>query len=83
MNLEGLQIVARPRNHWEALDLGLLIARTVFPSVFRALGVGPTPLPSSVVLLGFGISALLAVGVAVWPAWSARRLTIAEAISAH
>ncbi|MCZ6852694.1 MAG: DUF4129 domain-containing protein [Gammaproteobacteria bacterium] len=27
MNLEGLQIVARPRNHWEALDLGLLIAR--------------------------------------------------------
>ena len=27
VNLEGLQIVARPRNHWEALDLGLLIAR--------------------------------------------------------
>ncbi|MCZ6617196.1 MAG: DUF4129 domain-containing protein [Gammaproteobacteria bacterium] len=27
MNLEDLQIVARPRNHWEALDLGLLIAR--------------------------------------------------------
>ncbi len=27
MNLEDLQIVARPRSHWEALDLGLLIAR--------------------------------------------------------
>ncbi|MDH3644153.1 MAG: hypothetical protein OES38_18755, partial [Gammaproteobacteria bacterium] len=27
IRLENLQIVARPRQHWEALDLGVLIAR--------------------------------------------------------
>jgi hypothetical protein len=31
VRLENLQIVARPRQHWEALDLGVLIARRWYP----------------------------------------------------
>ena len=34
MNLERLAIVARPRDHWEALDLGILVARRWYKPLF-------------------------------------------------
>ena len=64
-----------------AAALGLGVAALAFPSVFRALGLAAVPLTADVYALGFGIAALLAFVVAFWPAWSARRLSIAEAIS--
>ncbi len=36
LRLENLQIVARPRQHWEALDLGVLIARRFYPALLAS-----------------------------------------------
>ncbi|MCZ6853916.1 MAG: ABC transporter permease [Gammaproteobacteria bacterium] len=64
-----------------AAGLGLGIAAMVFPSVFAAFGISGITLAPSVWLLGFAIAVALAVGVAVWPAWRTRSLSIAAAVS--
>ncbi len=64
-----------------AAGIGLGVAAWVFPSVFGAFGIVPPTMPASVYGIGFGIAAALAVGVALWPAWRARTLPIAQAVS--
>ncbi len=64
-----------------AAGIGLGVAAWVFPSVFGAFGIVPPTMPASVYGIGFGIAAALAVGVAIWPAWRARTLPIAQAVS--
>jgi putative ABC transport system permease protein len=62
---------------------GLALAAIVFPRVFEALGVGATPIPPSVPLMGL----LIAVGVAlvssIPPLWKSSRLDIVAALAAR
>ena len=64
-----------------AAGIGLGVAAWVFPSVFGAFGIAAPALPASVYGIGFGIAGALSVGVAIWPAWRARTLPIAQAVS--
>ncbi len=59
--------------------LGLLLAAMAFPSL-RAL-VGDLPLPGSVIRLGVGIAALLALVSGLPPAVRAQRLNIVDALA--
>lgn len=61
--------------------IGLGIAAAAFPSVFDAMGVLPLPLPLSVVEIGCGIAAALAIVSALPPALRARRLSIVDALA--
>jgi putative ABC transport system permease protein len=61
--------------------LGLGIAATVFPNIFASIGFDGMSLAPSVVATGVGIAAAMAIGVAFWPAWRARRLSVAAATS--
>jgi putative ABC transport system permease protein len=63
-----------------AAVLGLAVTAAVFPGLFDALGVGAVPLPPSVWLSGLGTATALALLVAIWPAWRARTLSIAEVL---
>lgn len=63
--------------------LGLGIAAVAFPGVFAAMGVLAMPLPASVVAIGLGVAALLAVASALPPAWRAQRLSIVDALAAR
>ncbi|MGD8808896.1 MAG: ABC transporter permease [Gammaproteobacteria bacterium] len=60
---------------------GLGIAAAAFPSVFDAMGILPLPLPLSVVEIGCGIAAALAIVSALPPAVRARRLSIVDALA--
>lgn len=64
-----------------AAALGLAVSAGVFPSVFSAMGLAGAQLPAEVWATGLGIATLLAVGVAAWPGWRARQLSIVAAIS--
>ena len=61
--------------------VGLGLAAVAFPGVFRAMGIGALPMPTSVILLGSGIALLLAALSALLPAWSAGRLSIVDALA--
>ena len=61
--------------------VGLAIAAFAFPSVFRALGAGGVPLPTSVVVVGLGIALLVALLSALPPVWRAQRLSIVDALA--
>ena len=63
-----------------AAGVGLALAGRVFPSVLEGIGVQSLPLPADIYLEGFGLAFVMALAVAAWPAWRARRLTIVEAI---
>jgi putative ABC transport system permease protein len=64
-----------------AAVLGLGVAAVVFPGVFRAMGIFAIPLPLSVVAVGCGFAALLAIVSAMQPAWRAQRLNIVDALA--
>lgn len=61
--------------------IGLVVAATVFPSVFSSIGAPALPMPLSVAGLGLAISALLALVSAATPAWRIRRLKIVDALA--
>ena len=64
-----------------AAGIGLGVAAWAFPPIFGAFGLAAPPLPNSVYAIGFGVAAALALVVAIWPAWRARTLPIAQAVS--
>jgi putative ABC transport system permease protein len=64
-----------------ASAIGLVVAGGAFPVIFEMLGSPPFPMPPDVYVTGLGIAVVLAAVVAAGPAWRARRLSIAEAIS--
>ncbi len=64
-----------------AAVLGLGITALVFPALLRGLRVGPLSLPAVVWAEGLAIALLLGLLVAVWPAWRARRLSIADVLT--
>ncbi len=66
-----------------AAGIGLAAAASVFPSVFKSLGMGPTALPWHVYAVGFGLALVLAIVSATIPASRAHRLTVSEALSGH
>lgn len=61
--------------------VGLGIAAGVFPGIYAGLGFSGIQLPLDVYLLGIGVAGALALAVGIWPAWQARRLSIAAATS--
>jgi putative ABC transport system permease protein len=64
-----------------AAAIGLAIAASIFPTVFRSLGAGPIALPWHVCAVGFGLALLLALVSATIPASRARRLSVSEALA--
>lgn len=60
--------------------VGLLLAGWVFPGIFPVIGFQSLPMPAIIYLQGLGLALGLALVVAAWPAWRARRLPIVEAI---
>ena len=64
-----------------AAGIGLVIAATVFPAIYRSMGIGSIPLPPSVIALGIGIGVLVAVVSALPPAWLAQRLNVVDALA--
>jgi putative ABC transport system permease protein len=60
--------------------LGIGIAATFFPLVLRNIGIGTLLLPISVLAMGLGFAALLAMISALPPALRARRLKIVDAL---
>jgi putative ABC transport system permease protein len=63
--------------------LGIGIAATFFPLVLRNVGLGTLLLPISVLAIGLGFAALLAVISALPPALRARRLKVVDALVAR
>jgi putative ABC transport system permease protein len=61
--------------------VGLLLAATAFPAVFRQFGLAEVPLPSGVIALGLIIAALVALASALPPSWRACRMTVADALA--
>jgi putative ABC transport system permease protein len=61
--------------------IGIGIAATFFPSLLKSLNVGALPMPISVVAIGLGFAALLALVSALPPALRAQRLTIVDALA--
>lgn len=64
-----------------AAAVGLLIARTIMPSIFQAIGAGSIPMPFSVVATGLGIAALVALVSAATPAWRVQRISLVDALA--
>ena len=64
-----------------AAAIGLAVAASIFPTVFKSLGTGPIALPWKVYAVGFGVALLLAFVSASIPASRARRLTVSEALA--
>jgi putative ABC transport system permease protein len=62
-----------------AAAIGLAVAASIFPTVFKSLGTGPIALPWRVHAVGLGVALLLALVSASIPASRARRLTVSEA----
>ena len=60
--------------------VGLAVASRAFPVVLQTIGLQSLPLPTDIYVEGFGLALVIALAVAAWPAWRARRLTIVEAI---
>ena len=60
--------------------VGLALAGRVFPAVLQTIGMQSLPLPASIYIEGSGAALVIALVVAAWPAWRARRVTIVEAI---
>jgi ABC-type antimicrobial peptide transport system permease subunit len=61
--------------------VGLALAGRAFPAVLNVIGIQALPLPTDIYVEGFGWALVIALAVAAWPAWRARRLSIVEAIS--
>jgi putative ABC transport system permease protein len=64
-----------------AAGVGLWIAATIAPSIYRTLGAGGMPFPTGVVALGFGLAILVAVISALPPALRVQRLNIVDALA--
>ena len=64
-----------------AAGIALAIAATVFPQIFRSMGIGGLPLPGSVIALGIAIGVLVAIVSALPPAWLAQRLNVVDALA--
>ncbi|HLF11689.1 MAG TPA: ABC transporter permease [Gammaproteobacteria bacterium] len=64
-----------------AAGIGLWIAAAVTPSIYRLLGAGGMPLPTTVIVLGFGLAVLVAVISALPPALRVQRLNIVDALA--
>jgi putative ABC transport system permease protein len=64
-----------------AAGIGLGIAAVISPAIYRAIGAGGLALPWSVVAVGLGIAALVALVSAVAPAWRVQRLNIVDALA--
>lgn len=63
-----------------AAAVGLLLAATIFPGVFRAMQLPASELPPVTWISGMAIAVVLALLVGLWPALRARRLAIVDAI---
>jgi len=61
--------------------IGLALAATLIPNLFKAIQFGDLPLPRIVYLQGLAIAATLAAIVAALPAWRARHLSIVDALA--
>ena len=61
--------------------IGLGLAAAAFPGMFRAMGIGALPMPTSVVLFGCAVAALLAFLSGLLPALRAQRLSIVDALA--
>jgi putative ABC transport system permease protein len=59
---------------------GLGLATTVFTMVYRTLGLGGAPLPTSVFVTGLAVALLVAFVSALPPAWRAKRLDVVAAL---
>lgn len=59
---------------------GLTLAAVAFPPVFQSLGLAAVPLETNVFLTGFAGAVLLALGVTIWPAARAGRMSAAQAL---
>lgn len=79
MNLDKLQVDACIRSGWQALDLGFLMARAWFRSLYFAGLLAMTPL-SAVLLLVFWESPFWALAIIWWlkPIWERLPLFIAS-----
>jgi putative ABC transport system permease protein len=64
-----------------AAGIGLGIAALISPAIYREIGAGGLALPWSVVAIGLGISALVALISALAPAWRVQRLNIVDALA--
>ena len=60
--------------------VGLTLAGRAFPAVLEMIQIQSLPLPANIYVEGLGLAFVLALAVAAWPAWRARRLTIVDAI---
>lgn len=61
--------------------VGLMVAATVFPAIYGAIGVGGVPLPLNVIALGVVIAMLLALISTLGPALRLQRLSIVDALA--
>jgi putative ABC transport system permease protein len=64
-----------------AAGIGLGIAALISPAIYREIGAGGLALPWSVVAIGLGLSALVALVSALAPAWRVQRLNIVDALA--
>jgi putative ABC transport system permease protein len=64
-----------------AAALGLLVAKLLSPSIFRAIGAGGLALPWTVIGTGLGVAAIVALVSALPPAWRAQRISIVDALA--
>ncbi len=66
-----------------AATCGLALAALAFPPLMQLVGLGPIPIPWSVVGAGFGIAVALALVSSAPPLWRASRLDVATALAAR
>jgi putative ABC transport system permease protein len=60
---------------------GLLVAGTIFPSIFSAIGAPALRMPVSVIATGVAISAIVALISTAPPVWRVHRLKIVDALA--
>jgi len=62
---------------------GLALAAFAFPPLMQRVGLGPIPIPLSVVVAGLAIAVCLALVSSVPPLWRTSRLDVATALAAR
>jgi putative ABC transport system permease protein len=61
--------------------VGLGLAGTVLPSIFKSLGAPALPTPLTIIVTGFAAAVVLALVSAATPVWLVRRLNVVDALA--
>ena len=64
-----------------AAVVGLGLAGTVLPMIFKSLGAPALPTPLTIIVTGFVAAVLLALVSAATPVWLVRRLNVVDALA--